>query len=489
MKPFHIAIGVAVGAIALSGFLVVRGKLQHAANGRAIEKLVKEYKEMGVATNGEEYFHKIPDSENAWDELQPLLIKKGAPEGSSGVFEPGISLTLVRFADKADLDVLDKYLTQNKSTREAIARALEQKPKIQVSHDYNEGDMMLAPECAFFRNAAREFCVAALRAGIQGDAEEATRNLQVACDFANSCLERGDWVAQAVGTSIQHLVIQTALRVVEVAPNLYQPIRDFMMANNRFVVHDMKPFFRYEFLSQIASIRYFDSPLIDVSEPPFPLNKLTKTPTDDDIYAKAHPRPGDYLPESAADRKYLLAVMEAWKPLMREVAESKGNEFFTSFSKYEAVLSVQSQEPESLKKVYDLSPSSEASEDGYIQLFRNKHLADANQAIWKILDVKRKTGKYPAKLDAIWVDFSSFSVLGGILYKLTENGFILQTRPVTAGDGAPDFIISYPATTYLPLKSQQKQKQDVQDYRKGVIDRLGQRPKAGRPTSPLPSGD
>lgn len=77
MKPSHIAFGFAGIAIIIGGAFALKGKLNYDRDGREINRLIGEYKAMGVPTNGTEYFHKIPDSENAWIELVRVFFRDG----------------------------------------------------------------------------------------------------------------------------------------------------------------------------------------------------------------------------------------------------------------------------------------------------------------------------------------------------------------------------------------------------------------------------
>ena len=75
MKPFRIVFGIIGGSLIFLAVLAAKKQIDFSRDASEINSRLSDIRAMGYATNGDEYMRKIPDAENAWIEIGPMLVR------------------------------------------------------------------------------------------------------------------------------------------------------------------------------------------------------------------------------------------------------------------------------------------------------------------------------------------------------------------------------------------------------------------------------
>ncbi len=474
MKLLHIALGIGGAAILIVGVMSLKSKLDYDREVGEITKLLGEFKAMGVPTNSSEYFKKIPDSENAWVEIGPVLLD----EKEFGYFRSGLAGELIAIANPEDLPTLKRYLAVHQRKREIIAAALAEKPQFQVDRDYDLGVNLLYPELEVLRLVIREFCLEALAAAFEGNEQIVLRDLKIAVRLTNYFIETGELLTISVSFASRIQIMNTAMRIIEKRPNLYEPIREFLEADGCFKKSPPRRVLEFQFLNEIASARYYDLQVWDKTKAPFPLSLVVvdSMPTGSQVYELGKVQHGDYVPQSKKMRTYLRKRLERWKPIFVNLMnkpmeyEPSANEFFLAPPSPEGL-------PEPLRAFFELGSVDLDGQSLIDHLTKYKQYDEAYRVIWRAMDIKKRTGHYPMSLNEIEIPMTAFDRMGGITYTSSEKGIALRSVEKTS-DGIPRFRVSFPRSLVQSKARNELARHLVSDFRLGKIDMNGEDIKA-----------
>ena len=467
MKPFKIALGIGAIALLVSGAFWVKGKLDYAKDERQITALIGDLHQMGVATTSEGFFHKIPDKNNAWVEIGPILLDKGG-KGGSPLFHSDLSMDFVKSCGPADIPLIQQYLANNQSKREAISAALAAKPMIQVPHDYDEGLVMLLPETMQFKVVAREFLLAAYVAGMAENTAEATKNLEIAVRLDNQMRERGEWVPALVGATIHNDIVKTCLRIVEESPNMLEPIKAFVSTKDLFAPFDNRRILESRFLEEMATDRYFDSPALDRREPIFPFSLIIKKPESGSAFDSVKAQHSDYVPQSRNMRHYMRVRLEQWKPFLVELHKSGDKSYIPPFTSYPNDQSALWETTSEFRAIMGSDATNDDRKATYRQFASLTATGKIYEILWQALEVKRKTGKYPAQIDSAVLSGPDFKAVDGLEYSVSPNGIIVKSMGLL-DDGNPIRKVSFPLSLAMKPDTLKSIKERVEKYRTGQI--------------------
>jgi hypothetical protein len=481
VKSIQIVLGTVGLVIVVAAGLEIKSKVEYDRNGREITKLIAEYKAMGVPTNGDELVKTIPDKENAWVEIGPILLSRRG-EGTAILFKSSIAQELLLTCDKSDLPLIRKYLAENQSKREKIAAALNSKPSLQVPHDYDEGYMMLLPEYSAMRAVTREYCLAAYASGIEGNIPEAIRNLDLANRLAANCIARPDYVGVSVGASIRKNIVQSGSRIIEANGASAPQIEAFLTSPPMSTVADPKLVLRSEFIAQISIGRYFDVPEMDRTPVPkfltWAINR--KEP---DYYKLGQVKHGDEMPASRTMRSLLRNRLEAWKPIMAEL----GTSTLPFAENYALASDMYSVMPKRLSFMMPDQPYFDRDQlfngIGFAQVYRKM-----TKAMFKALAIKRQSGKYPPSLKDLKASINFLNPTEKLSYSVTEKSLLLRSEATSIGytDTVP--VLSYPAKESISENTMADYAFKVRKYRSGEMLFDGTAPvyksRAGIPAPP-----
>ena len=469
MKPFKIALGIGSIALLVGGAFWVKGKLDYANDERQITALISDLHQMGVATTSEGFFHKIPDKNNAWVEIGPILLNK-VGKGWSPLFRSELSMDFVLSCGPADIPLIQKYLANNQSKREAISVALAAKPMIQVPHDYDEGLVMLLPEASQIRVVAREFLLAAYEAGMIENTAETIKNLEVAVRLDNHLRERGEWVPALVGATIHNDIVKTCLRIVEASPNMLEPIKAFVSTKGLFIPFDNRRILESRFLEEMATDRYFDNPELDRRKPFFPFSLLVKEPEGGNWQASysGQIQHSDTIPQSRNMRHYMRVRLEQWKTYLAELHKSEDRSYLPLFSLYPSERKALANLTDEFRQVMDSGTTDEDKEANYRQFTSLSATGKMYDILWQALEVKRRTGKYPAQIDSAVLNGPDFKPVDGLEYSVSATGITVKTKGLT-DDGNPIRKVSFPLSLAMKPDTLKANKERVEKYRTGQI--------------------
>ncbi len=463
MKLLKAALGLGGVTLLLVGAASFSNRIAYSQDGREITRLIAEYKAMGVPTNGDELVKMIPDSENAWVEIGPILENK-VGDGATILFKSAIALELMMTCNKNDLPLMRKYLTENQAKRERIEAALIAKPKIQVPHDYDEGYIMRLYEYSPIRALTREYCLAAYVAGLDGNLPEVIRNLDLANRFATNCIESPIYVGTSIGASLRKNILQAALRIIEANPALANELESYCTGPAMSPVADPKRVVLSEFVAQISIPRYFDDPEMDRPAVPSFLKSIVQTRTEGDIEKLGHARHGDFVPDSTTMRGFLRNRLETWQPILNELSKTGS----TSPEDYAKVNDMSSVLP---KKLSFLAPDQPFFDRD--QLYHGIGLAQAyremTKALFNAMAIKRKTGKYPSSLQEIGSPIRLLVPTDKVIYDVVSDTVSFRLDGRSHNVMTNDQGLSFPASNSTIWPTYASDIQKVRKYRNGEI--------------------
>ena len=411
--------------------------MEYDRDGLAILKLIAEYKAIGIPTNGSELVKGIPDEQNAWLDIEPLLLKR-SEHGAKILYKTDLPRNFIYSETGADLAVLNKQLAKNREIRDQIAAFLDAKPKLQVPHNYDEGYSMLLPEFAAIKPLAQEFCLDGYVKAIQGNWPDAKRKFDYANRLATNCLNRPELISTMIGLAIRKTLYQTGYRIIETNPKLESQVEQYLSSPGLNTVCDPKKILETEFIAQLMIGRNFDVSYFDRPEIPSPLNKIIKLDDREKLTQLTQVKGGDYLPNSRLLRKYLVARLRAWKPFFSKAdfssnidkeAEKPANDFFHDL-------------PPKLSFFAQIQPFDDDVVNHGVE--RSLQLVDMNTAILKAINHHEKTGQFPQSLESMGLTIRKLIPTEKPIFTSTDKGVTIKAwdDSKSKDDKAP--ILSYP---------------------------------------------
>lgn len=470
MKPVRFLLAIAGVAVLFGGASMLRGKILHDQNGKEITKLISEYKAMKVPTNGGEFARTIPDEENAWLTVGPLLMEK-TDKGAKIIYKSGIAMELLYAGQKHDLTTLEAYLKPGEQVREAVAKAMTRKPGFMVEHDYDEGPLLLLPEFATFKSICRDYILAAFVEALKGDAKGAKENLAAANRFAVLCLKGDNLISNLVGQSIRRMMYISALRIQEEAePQVAAEVAQFMLSKEVIQAGDIKRVIEGEFLLTLAAARNFDMPLADKAEIFYPLNLLIKPKERDasEIEKAVVIRHGDYIPNSRNMRTYLRDRLKDWQPIFTALGSYQSDQKLPDAKLFEQALDGKFKVPPILT-TFIFSPGSESV---YENLGNEREYIDVNRAIWTAIQTKKKTGQYPKSLAEINIPIRQIAATETFTYKAEKGGIRIFGSRLDDNGTNPVVQLSYPVNLQRSASQITRSQEVLNKFRSGAIDRF-----------------
>lgn len=487
MKPTAIISGIVVVTVLFGGAFALRTKLKYDADGKAIKGLIADYKALGIPTTTDELYRPLSPQEDSWSELGPLLLNKNGT-GNGPLYRSGIAGELVRAGTKNDLPILKRYLAENQAARDKITKALMSKPRFWVPHEYGKGFEVLLPEYAVFKSVCRDYVLEAYVAGLEGNRSKMLDNFRYANRFATHCMERNELIGVLVGIAIQKMMIFCAFQLIEQDPSLRPSLAPYFTSPEFIVKSDLKRLFEGEFVAQVVSCRYLDSPLIDRRVYPSPMDKVFKTPTQEEIIKAARVRNGDYMPESANMRSFLRNRLEAWKPFMTEVATYKPDQKLPPGSLFSTCFDFTSNIPPALSY---LNSYVAPSDSFYVSFGMDAKYRDLYRVIWKALEIKSTTGKYPPTMAATGVTLSPITQGEDFDYSVSSKGVVIKSVRLMEGSDRPAISIGFPISLVRNDDASgalSNSRGTLEKYRDGKIDWKGADARRSGSSPSLPHG-
>ena len=316
---FVLIVGVLIAAGV--GFLKLKHSHDYEANAAEINLLLARARAKGFATAGEVFVKKLPDAENAWIDIAPILMKHKSGDQNRYFYANEYAGTLLASGLSSDKTIIQESLDLNRSNREAILSALKSKRGFQVPRNYNEGYAMLFPDRARLKTLTNDICLDALAHAMHRDSEGTLSRMDAAYLIGSELMSHKDELSRLVALSIFSIISRADLRIVEVDPTMLGPIKDQAKSWAPKFEQDPYDVFEWYFLEQMATCRNFDEPVMDGLYPGFPLDKLIKAPDPEKIDNDARIQPGDAIPKSPAMRRYMVTLLRQWTPVINQIKD------------------------------------------------------------------------------------------------------------------------------------------------------------------------
>jgi hypothetical protein len=324
VKPLKLALFIAAACIFFAGLNFVIGKVRYVQNESKVNDLIKQIKALGVATTDKDFFHPILDSENAWIDIKPLLTKSKVNGYERYPFDSQLPTSFLMVAQQKDVATMQKYLAVNKTKRDAILAALESKPKLQMHLNHDNGIVEIDSLVKVIGNLQYELCLASFTAALEGNKSEMFRNLKALIRLISFNLEWGEYRSTKVGISGRLDFLKTLLRILEVKPEYEDSLRDFCSAQPPIPKTNYQKIVESSFLTEVGTIRYFDVPDMDRSQPLFSSSSSQEESAPDSAGSAKH---NDHIPNSPAVRNYLVKRLQKMVTIAGPCASKKVSEY------------------------------------------------------------------------------------------------------------------------------------------------------------------
>lgn len=305
--------------MATVGILSLKKSHDYQANATEINLLLAQARSKGFATAGEDFVKKLPDADNAWIEIAPILMKQENGKRGKYIYTNEYASSLIASGQLSDETIIQESLDLNRTDREMILKALKSKRGFQIPRNYNEGYAMLYPDLARLKVLANDLCLDALSHAMYRDSAGTLSRLDAAYLLGSELMLQKDDLSRLVGLSIFSIVSRLNLRIVEVDPSMIGLIKD--RAKTWAPKFEQDPFetFEWYFLEQMAMCRNFDDPILDRPRLGFPLDKIFE-PADTKAFDEASRiRPSNAIPKSPAMRRYMVSLLRQWLPAIVQI--------------------------------------------------------------------------------------------------------------------------------------------------------------------------
>lgn len=414
MKPGKIAFGIAGIAILTTLGLYAKDKIATRQEYANISNLLSHYKASGIPTNNAELFHPIPDRDNAWLDIKPILLVGSSYKQR---FRSALALSFLVGGEKRDLAVIGNYLRVNQAQRSIVEKAFHNKPNFQIPKNYDEGVMVLYPEAPPLRELSREFCLAALEAAYKNDLNGIEQNLKSALLLTKTPSNGLGLLPFLVVGSSQKIIHETALHVVEIAPESYPTVRKLIESTLIAQKYSFNLIFQSIFVGTIATARFYDIPEVENRKENF-MGIQTSGASSDELMSLGSVRNGNYVPQGKRMRKYFSDLLVSWQPMLDRLQRQPAS--LPSYAEIEAAQRPNKTLPLNLRAV--VTTLDDFDEDVYSQMklfSESPHLYDLT---WKLMDEYRARGSFPKVIPQ--------EKLGAtIKYLSSGNGFTLTVKP------------------------------------------------------------
>ncbi len=391
MKPLHIAIGIGGIAVVVLGVMALRSKLEYNRDVSEISNLLGEIKASGAPTNIEDYSPRIPDSQNAWVELNSVYLPREG-EAIFVKFCSPFSAELISYGTQATLPTIRNYVTFNQKWRTDTEKILTKKSKLQLPLEFTFGTSL--PRSNALRGLAEsspDYCLAALQAAYDNQGDDCIRQLSSAIRISNELFRMNQKDSVYFGVTSQLEIYRTVFHIAEQNPTLGQRARELIQTPSQLAHTDLKKVLDCEFLKQITLLRQHDDPSIDKSTLPYPLSLLQNLATGTSTSLDRQLPVGDTIPRSKKVRQFFIERLRIWKDLTRSLRTSNVSEMIPTVRKSLSKMEMWRGAPEAITDPKIIGE--EMSDDQ--ENWNDRLWTDANTVIWQLIDQKQKSGKFP----------------------------------------------------------------------------------------------
>ena len=459
-KFVKVTLSVVLVGVLLFGGLKFKQHLDFQSTGVEIQQLLTQARAKGFATDGKSFVKKLPDDQNAWIEIGPILLKKKDAKSSRMVYSIEHTAELLSNSEATDLPLIESALDLNRIDRESIYAVLKRKGHLQVPHDYNEGPMLLFPEVSRYRVLVSDICLDAASHGLRKDRAGTLKSLDHAFLIGSEMMKNKDDWSRITANLILSIIVRTELRIIEVDPSMLGPIKQ--QFEGWAPKYDPDPFdgIEWEFLKSLSVCRNFDNPLMDRPNPGFPLDQIIRTPTAKDAQKVYVVAPGSNIPNSTAMRKYMATLLNQWMPAIERMKNPSTEHTYQSEVSILEMVHLEQNCPGPLK---DILATIDIGSAAVAEQFIVKTRIDLMKEMLRQLEFKQAHGKF------------SNHLLGPIRVQNATDIFSVNNRKTGIQIGGGDILedglhkyhLCYPLS--VEFTSQATVNRIMKDLRNGTI--------------------
>ncbi len=434
---------------------------------REINRLVAEFKSHGIPTSLEE-IQRLPDTQNGWSELKPILVNDNKSERQEVFFEGGYGHLILKSIEPKKMASLTTYLMSYRFTTQRFADFRSHKPHFDAGTNIDKYADSIT-------SYAFDACVSALEHASKHEASEADTDLNVALYLRNELVAANNTFALRSANSIGRCLLDTCARMVEFDPKNAEIVTAFM-DKAEFTEASTPALLKYEFASNMAYLRDMDSTKLDKNSPPWPMSlfvakndpdvnapagrryssytptphtgsALISTPLPPATQAPPPHRPGDFMPESRTVRKEMIQKFAQWFTLLPEITAADLHQLPDLGHLYPISLPTVGEDPARASipraftriNVYELGGYEHDPNQFLEAVQQAKEFQWAIHLLDHLIREKRKSGQYPKAID----QSNEPTWLNGLIYRPTPTGFRIESKKKDP-DGTPVFRLSIP---------------------------------------------
>ncbi len=443
-----------------------------------IRSLIAEIKAAKAPTCGEEIKPVVAPQDNAWPELEPFFVDRKA-KPVLRIYSGDLAGKMLLAAQPRHQALLRKYLERYRSKVDRVRAILAVKPNFELPFEHKRGyhsPYMGGAIKAYAQNA----CLSAYEHGLSHETGEAVKDLVLARNMANQLFGSNNISDVRTANEISDAIVLACTRLIEFDSTMYQipqeirrqtgvrtPISQFLMQTR--------------LVDLLETTRYLDDPSADKKSPIWPISMFSR----DDLYtddvpteaAKRPTHPGDYMPESKAYRKALLATLRVWTPFIKTI-QQHGSNYTPGMPQLDMVWNPESQYAMGNESYVDYTWENSDLENLRSSKDALMVLRHADTIDWS-LDVmaalareKVKSGKFPAKLPAQFDNPMQFTDFGGLIYTTTGKTCYIVSK--LRNDYSAAYVkLGLPSSKVFNKNEIGEGLQLIYNYQKGLINRNG----------------
>ncbi len=411
-----------------------------------IGKLLTEAQSKGFMTDGASFAKKLPDDQNAWIEIGPIITPTIDPKAPRGAYQNRNTIALNSYALPSDLPLFDAAYAFKKADLITMISALKMKGHLQIPRNYNEGYLMEYPEMDALKVLANDIALLALAKTYRRDLVGALDTLRSVYVLVAALMDRNETIPRQYAMEIFLRVIsKVEMRIIEFAPSTIEPVkRQFEVWAPKL---DRDPFetYKWAFLRDLAVCRNFDDPVMDKPHIGYPLEKLSNYPKGKAVDRYFKIKPGTHIPTSREMRKCMVSMLHRWNSAIDLINDPKTKRTIQTKDKVNEMVAINRDCPKPLlDRWQEFYLKNDLAED-----FRSITNIDLKKEIFRQLEYQQSSGKWGSKVIGPIREFNSSIKYMIIPYK----GGIQIGGGDLNSDGQAAYRFCFPHSIGLPLNN------------------------------------
>ena len=411
-----------------------------------VGKLLTEAQSKGFMTDGASFAKNLPDDQNAWIEIGPIITPTIDPKAPRGAYQNRNTIALNSYALPSDLPLFEAAYAFKKADLITIISALKRKGHLQIPRNYNKGYLMEYPEMDALKVLANDIALLALAKTYRRDLVGALDTLRADYVLVASLMDLNETIPRQYAMEIFLRVIsKVEMRIIEFAPSTIEPVKKQFGEWAPKLDRDPFDAFKWVFLKDLAICRNFDNPIMDKPHIGYPLENLSNYPKGKAIDQYFKLQPGTHIPTSPAMRKCMVNLLHRWRSAIDFINDPKTKRTIQTSDEVTKLVAWERDCPK---------PLAERWQEFYIgnsdtEQFRNISNLDLKREMFRQLKFHQSNGKWSTKLLGTIREFDS-----SVKYTITPlKGGIQIGGGSLNSDGQFVYRFCYPHSIGLPVNN------------------------------------